>query len=168
MIIQTMELLVSLNCKIFSPLMYFRLYFLSAVLTLTFSISGIVNLITWLGYVNSALNPIIYTIFNQDFRKSFKRILSCESYRRRRRQRQWITPWKWNWYLTLFFTSDQNPINETSKSTHGVQMSNIHICSIAKNEEARNSSPENSLFPLFILLLQFFFLFCKKLQILLL
>ena len=31
--------------------------------------------LTLLGYVNSALNPIIYTIFNEDFRKSFKRIL---------------------------------------------------------------------------------------------
>ena len=25
-------------------------------------------LTTWLGYVNSALNPIIYTIFNGEFR----------------------------------------------------------------------------------------------------
>lgn len=31
--------------------------------------------LTCLGYVNSALNPVIYTIFNLDFRKSFKRIL---------------------------------------------------------------------------------------------
>ncbi len=31
--------------------------------------------IFWLGYCNSALNPIIYTIFNQDFRKAFHRIL---------------------------------------------------------------------------------------------
>ncbi|CAH1783375.1 unnamed protein product [Owenia fusiformis] len=30
---------------------------------------------TWLGYFNSTLNPIIYTFFNQDFRKSFKKIL---------------------------------------------------------------------------------------------
>ncbi|KAI1296893.1 putative tyramine receptor 2 [Halotydeus destructor] len=35
------------------------------------------NFITWLGYVNSALNPIIYTIFNMDFRKAFQRILCC-------------------------------------------------------------------------------------------
>ena len=27
---------------------------------------------TWLGYVNSVLNPIIYTIFNTEFRKAFK------------------------------------------------------------------------------------------------
>lgn len=29
----------------------------------------------WIGYCNSALNPVIYTIFNRDFRKAFKRIL---------------------------------------------------------------------------------------------
>ncbi|XP_015914395.1 alpha-2C adrenergic receptor-like [Parasteatoda tepidariorum] len=29
----------------------------------------------WLGYCNSALNPIIYTIFNRDFRKAFRKIL---------------------------------------------------------------------------------------------
>jgi 5-hydroxytryptamine receptor 1 len=31
--------------------------------------------ITWLGYINSALNPIIYTIFNMDFRRAFKKLL---------------------------------------------------------------------------------------------
>ncbi len=29
----------------------------------------------WLGYSNSALNPVIYTVFNKDFRRAFKRIL---------------------------------------------------------------------------------------------
>ncbi|XP_066097443.1 D(3) dopamine receptor [Saccopteryx bilineata] len=32
---------------------------------------------TWLGYVNSALNPVIYTTFNAEFRKAFIKILSC-------------------------------------------------------------------------------------------
>ncbi|XP_015269059.1 PREDICTED: D(3) dopamine receptor [Gekko japonicus] len=31
----------------------------------------------WLGYVNSALNPIIYTTFNSEFRKAFLKILYC-------------------------------------------------------------------------------------------
>nr|QQY02602.1 type 2 dopamine receptor-2 [Cryptocotyle lingua] len=30
---------------------------------------------TWLGYVNSLLNPIIYTIFNLEFRAAFKKLL---------------------------------------------------------------------------------------------
>lgn len=29
----------------------------------------------WLGYINSALNPVIYTVFNKDFRRAFRRIL---------------------------------------------------------------------------------------------
>ncbi|XP_033002434.1 D(3) dopamine receptor isoform X1 [Lacerta agilis] len=32
---------------------------------------------TWLGYVNSALNPVIYTTFNNEFRKAFLKILNC-------------------------------------------------------------------------------------------
>ncbi|XP_044312278.1 D(2) dopamine receptor isoform X1 [Varanus komodoensis] len=32
---------------------------------------------TWLGYVNSAVNPIIYTTFNIEFRKAFMKILYC-------------------------------------------------------------------------------------------
>lgn len=36
----------------------------------------------WFGYCNSALNPIIYTIFNNDFRRSFKKILCRRDSRR--------------------------------------------------------------------------------------
>lgn len=38
-------------------------------------------LCVWLGYMNSFLNPIIYTIFNMEFRKAFAKILfsSCRS-----------------------------------------------------------------------------------------
>ncbi|XP_015791437.1 probable G-protein coupled receptor No18 [Tetranychus urticae] len=35
--------------------------------------------ITWLGYFNSALNPVIYTIFNVDFRRAFARQLRCST-----------------------------------------------------------------------------------------
>ena len=35
----------------------------------------LVSVINWLGYFNSLLNPIIYTIFNPDFRSAFRKIL---------------------------------------------------------------------------------------------
>ncbi|XP_051561390.1 alpha-2C adrenergic receptor-like [Myxocyprinus asiaticus] len=35
----------------------------------------------WIGYCNSSLNPVIYTIFNQDFRRAFQKIL-CRSWKR--------------------------------------------------------------------------------------
>ncbi|XP_051921917.1 D(2) dopamine receptor A-like [Hippocampus zosterae] len=33
--------------------------------------------VTWLGYLNSAVNPVIYTTFNVEFRKAFIKILLC-------------------------------------------------------------------------------------------
>ncbi|XP_013419281.1 dopamine receptor 1 [Lingula anatina] len=35
----------------------------------------IFSFLTWVGYVNSLLNPIIYSIFNKDFRNAFKKLL---------------------------------------------------------------------------------------------
>ncbi|ESO01729.1 hypothetical protein HELRODRAFT_140496, partial [Helobdella robusta] len=35
------------------------------------------SFINWLGYCNSLLNPIIYTVFSGDFRRAFRKILLC-------------------------------------------------------------------------------------------
>ncbi|XP_061108484.1 alpha-2 adrenergic receptor-like [Conger conger] len=35
----------------------------------------------WIGYCNSSLNPVIYTIFNQDFRRAFQKIL-CKTWKK--------------------------------------------------------------------------------------
>ncbi|XP_015200296.1 alpha-2C adrenergic receptor [Lepisosteus oculatus] len=35
----------------------------------------------WIGYCNSSLNPVIYTIFNQDFRRAFQKIL-CKKWKK--------------------------------------------------------------------------------------
>ncbi|XP_013789239.1 5-hydroxytryptamine receptor-like [Limulus polyphemus] len=44
------------------------------------------SFLLWLGYVNSMLNPLIYTIFSPDFRSAFKKMLcgEMESQRRKR------------------------------------------------------------------------------------
>lgn len=38
------------------------------------------KILTWLGYANSSLNPIIYSIFNTDFREAFRRVILPNSY----------------------------------------------------------------------------------------
>lgn len=51
---------------------FFVVYLLQSFMDIN---AKIFDYLTCLGYVNSALNPVIYTIFNLDFRKSFERIL---------------------------------------------------------------------------------------------
>lgn len=55
---------------------FFFSYSLQAVCPETCSIPiPLFKFFFWIGYCNSCLNPVIYTIFNNDFRKAFKRIL---------------------------------------------------------------------------------------------
>lgn len=41
------------------------------------------DFLTWLGYLNSLINPLIYTIFNEDFKKAFQKLIPvcCTQYR---------------------------------------------------------------------------------------
>ncbi|KAJ7993621.1 hypothetical protein DPEC_G00256530 [Dallia pectoralis] len=39
------------------------------------------DVINWLGYSNSLLNPIIYAYFNKDFQSAFKKIIRCRFHR---------------------------------------------------------------------------------------
>lgn len=51
-------------------------FFFMYILRLKYDIPGLAfSTAFWLGYMNSALNPVIYTIFNKDFRRAFRRIL---------------------------------------------------------------------------------------------
>ena len=33
--------------------------------------------VQWLAYTNSLVNPIVYTVFNEEFRNTIKKIISC-------------------------------------------------------------------------------------------
>ena len=40
----------------------------------------VVDILFWIGYINSAVNPIVYAAFNQDFKTAFKRLLRLDKY----------------------------------------------------------------------------------------
>ncbi|KAK9978254.1 hypothetical protein ABG768_020013 [Culter alburnus] len=54
---------------------FFFTYCLQAICPICKPPEALFKFFFWIGYCNSALNPLIYTIFNRDFRKAFKKVL---------------------------------------------------------------------------------------------
>ncbi|NXR41589.1 DRD3 protein, partial [Zosterops hypoxanthus] len=73
----TQMLAIVLGAFIVCWLPFFLIHILNAHCPSCHVPPGLYSASTWLGYVNSALNPIIYTTFNTDFRKAFLKILCC-------------------------------------------------------------------------------------------
>lgn len=56
---------------------FFLLYIITPFCPTCCPSEQLINFLTWLGYSNSMVNPFIYTIFNLDFRRAFRRRLMC-------------------------------------------------------------------------------------------
>ncbi|MEE6476291.1 hypothetical protein FKM82_011040 [Ascaphus truei] len=41
---------------------------------------AVADFLTWLGYVNSLINPLLYTSFNDDFKLAFKKLVRCKDH----------------------------------------------------------------------------------------
>ncbi|CAF0722906.1 unnamed protein product [Adineta steineri] len=74
---------VVMGCFILCWLPFFLEETICGIFHLTIN-EKVISVLTWLGYLNSLLNPVIYTIFSPDFRKAFKKIL-FGGYRKRTR-----------------------------------------------------------------------------------
>ena len=71
---------VIMSCFIMCWLPFFLMQILFSVckecqITKILESSPLITILTWSGYLNSLLNPIIYTIFSPDFRSAFGKIL---------------------------------------------------------------------------------------------
>ncbi|XP_030128378.4 5-hydroxytryptamine receptor 2A [Taeniopygia guttata] len=40
-------------------------------------IGGLLNIFVWIGYLSSAVNPLVYTLFNKTYRSAFARYIQC-------------------------------------------------------------------------------------------
>uniref|UniRef100_A0A8D0L9U2 5-hydroxytryptamine receptor 2A n=1 Tax=Sphenodon punctatus TaxID=8508 RepID=A0A8D0L9U2_SPHPU len=41
-------------------------------------IGGLLNVFVWIGYLSSAVNPLVYTLFNKTYRSAFSRYIQCQ------------------------------------------------------------------------------------------
>ncbi len=74
---------IIMGAFLFCWLPFFLWYIITSAICVTCPVPNIViSLLFWVGYFNSALNPMIYAFFNRDFRNAFKRLLRCHRFKR--------------------------------------------------------------------------------------
>ncbi|EYC12589.1 hypothetical protein Y032_0046g1313 [Ancylostoma ceylanicum] len=83
----TVTLAVVLAVFLFCWLPFFTLHLANSICLINTPEGGCMGMLplflaTWLGYINSSLNPLIYTVFDQRFRTAFRAILCCSFVRR--------------------------------------------------------------------------------------
>ena len=57
------------------------------------------SIVTWLGWLNSGMNPIIYACWSREFRKAFDKILfgaCCKKRRARKKRKEMVNRIRWN------------------------------------------------------------------------
>ncbi|KAH9520248.1 hypothetical protein Btru_060361 [Bulinus truncatus] len=82
-----MLLIMACFCVCWMPFLF--MYILRSVCDTCVMNQHFVAAIIWLGYVNSSLNPVLYTLFNDDFRGAFKRLIRFQVTAGNRSPRLW-------------------------------------------------------------------------------
>lgn len=96
----------------------------------------------WLGYVNSMLNPIIYTIFSPDFRKAFKRLLCRRSARDDAQDGRCVTGKR---AYKAFRAGQQHKerLNKLQNISNNNKSSGNHTTILNNNQNNAQSTPAN-------------------------
>lgn len=65
---------------------YFTFFTYMGIMAKTNPPNTLHSVVLWLGYFNSALNPILYPAFNRDFRRAYAELLRCRGLSHRKLQ----------------------------------------------------------------------------------
>uniref|UniRef100_A0A673BB72 Histamine H2 receptor n=1 Tax=Sphaeramia orbicularis TaxID=375764 RepID=A0A673BB72_9TELE len=87
----TMTLAAVLGAFIICWFPYFTFFTCMGIRGKTNPPNTVHSVVLWLGYFNSALNPILYPAFNRDFRRAYGELLRCRRPSRRKQQLAYIS-----------------------------------------------------------------------------
>ena len=73
----TIRMAIIIACFCGCWLGFFVMYVVRAWCTTCYISRQLEAFIFWLGYSNSSMNPILYAIFNEEFRRAFQKLLGC-------------------------------------------------------------------------------------------
>ncbi|KAA8593148.1 hypothetical protein FQN60_009264 [Etheostoma spectabile] len=77
---------------------------------------GLLNIFVWVGYMSSAVNPLVYTLFNKTYRAAFLRYVRCRYHPERKRLQLILV----NTIPPMAYSSTQLPLGDIAKLQNGV------------------------------------------------
>lgn len=80
----------------------------------------LLNIFVWVGYLSSAVNPLVYTLFNKTYRTAFQRYIRCQ-YQPEKKPLQLILV---NTIPPLAYNSTQLPLSDVEKLRNGTAYCN--------------------------------------------
>lgn len=109
-------------------------------------IGELLKVFVWIGYLSSAVNPLVYTLFNQTYRSAFSRYIQCR-YREEKKPLQLILV---NTIPALAYNSSQLQLaqmksfkKEKKMKTNDYSLVSIGLPSLDKSNSGAGSQNEN-------------------------
>ncbi|XP_029284313.1 5-hydroxytryptamine receptor 2A [Cottoperca gobio] len=103
---------------------------------------GLLNVFVWVGYLSSAVNPLVYTLFNKTYRAAFQRYVRCQ-YQPEKKPLQLILV---NTIPPLAFSSSQLPLGDIGKFRNGMahsgggEIKDFSLCRPEKSHAVKDES----------------------------
>ncbi|XP_037645440.1 5-hydroxytryptamine receptor 2A [Sebastes umbrosus] len=102
---------------------------------------GLLNVFVWVGYLSSAVNPLVYTLFNKTYRAAFLRYVRCQ-YQPEKKPLQLILV---NTIPPMAYSSTQLPLGDIERLRNGVVHSSGEVKDYSlPGQETKKCGPDKS------------------------
>uniref|UniRef100_A0A7N9CGG9 5-hydroxytryptamine receptor 2A n=1 Tax=Macaca fascicularis TaxID=9541 RepID=A0A7N9CGG9_MACFA len=104
-------------------------------------IGALLNVFVWIGYLSSAVNPLVYTLFNKTYRSAFSRYIQCQ-YKENKKPLQLILV---NTIPALAYKSSQLQMGQKKNSKQDAKTTDNDCSMVALGKQhSEDASKDNS------------------------
>ncbi|XP_035560527.1 5-hydroxytryptamine receptor 2A isoform X2 [Canis lupus baileyi] len=104
-------------------------------------IGALLNVFVWIGYLSSAVNPLVYTLFNKTYRSAFSRYIQCQ-YKENKKPLQLILV---NTIPALAYKSSQLQMGQKKNSKKDAKSTDNDYSMVALGKQHSEDAPTDNI-----------------------
>uniref|UniRef100_A0A7N5JAZ9 5-hydroxytryptamine receptor 2A n=1 Tax=Ailuropoda melanoleuca TaxID=9646 RepID=A0A7N5JAZ9_AILME len=104
-------------------------------------IGALLNVFVWIGYLSSAVNPLVYTLFNKTYRSAFSRYIQCQ-YKENKKPLQLILV---NTIPALAYKSSQLQMGQKKNSKKDAKSTDTDYSMVALGTQHSEDAPTDNI-----------------------